>query len=137
MDSTSSWYIAVWPAVTIADVAPTLGGSMAKSVATPMTETDCGVSCPLSPSITVALRVPTKLGLNVRLTTQFAVGAMVPLQVSLSRKSVGFAPENVMELIASAPLPVFVTVTASGWLAVPTSWLVKFTIEGKMETTAW
>ena len=87
---------------------------MAKSVATPVRGIDCGVFSPLSANITVALRVPIRLGLNVRLTTQFAAGAIVPLQVSFSRKSVGFAPENMMELIASAPLPVFVTVTARG-----------------------
>src|ERR1700740_3232810 len=95
-------------------VAPALGGSMARSVPTPLRGTDCGVSWPLSASITTALRVPIRLGLKVRLIPQFSAGGIAPLQVSLSRKSVGFAPENVMELIASAPLPVFVTVTARG-----------------------
>ncbi len=87
---------------------------MAKSVVTPVRGTDCGVSRYCPQAYDWYLRVPIRLGLNVRVITQFDAGAMVPLQVSLSRKSLGFAPENVMELIASAPLPVFVTVTASG-----------------------
>jgi hypothetical protein len=51
-------------------------------------------------------------------------------------KSVGFVPENEIELMTSAPVPVFVIVRATGALAVPTNWFAKFTVEGERETAA-
>ena len=129
--------MAVWPAVTVAEVAPTLGGSMAKFVAAPTRGTDCGVFAVLSASVKVALRVPTAVGMNVTLTVQVAAGAIGLLHVSCSRKSVGFAPENDKDAITSAPVPEFVMVSATGGLGVPTSWFVKFKLEDDMETMAW
>lgn len=41
-----------------------------------------------------------------------------------------------MELMTSAPVPVFVIVRATGALAVPTNWFAKFTVEGEREIAA-
>jgi hypothetical protein len=109
---------------------------MAKFVAAPTRGTNCGVFAALSASIKVALRLPTAVGMNVTLTVQVAAGAIGLLHVSCSRKSVGFSPENDKDVITSAPVPEFVTVSAAGCPAVATSWFVKFKLEGDMETIA-
>lgn len=81
-------------------------------------------------------RAPTAVGLKVTFIMHVAAGAIGAWHVSFSRKSVGFAPENEMELVTRAPVPVFVTVIATGGLGAPTNWLAKFTVDGERETAA-
>jgi hypothetical protein len=85
----------------------------------------------------VAVREPTALGMNVTLIKQVAAGATGVVQVFFWVKSAAFAPGNAMEPMTSAPEPVFVTVRATGALAVPTNWFAKFRVEGERETAAW
>ena len=51
-------------------------------------------------------------------------------------KSAAFVPENEMEPMTSAPVPVFVMVRATGALAVATNWFAKFRVDGERETAA-
>lgn len=128
--------MAVCPAVTVADVEPRFDGSMAKFIAVPVRGIDWGVSGALSARTTEAARAPTEAGMNVTLITHAAAGAIGGLQVSFSRKSAAFAPENEMAPMTRAPVPVLVTVIAAGELAAPTNWLAKFMVEGERETAA-
>lgn len=95
----ASWYVAVCPAVIVAEVAPTDVGSIAKSIAAAVSGMDCGDPGALSVRTSDELLAPTAVGVNVTLTAQFAPGATVPLQVSFSEKSAGFVPENEMDAI--------------------------------------
>ena len=90
----------------------------------------------LSARTMAAVREPTALGMNVTLIKQVAEGATGAVQVFFWVKSVAFVPENAMEPMTSAPVPEFVTVRATGVLAVPTNWFAKFTGEGERETAA-
>jgi hypothetical protein len=83
-------------------------------------------------------RVPTAVGVNVTLITQFAPAAKVagPIghavaPVLVSAKS----PEAAMELIVKGPLPVFVSVTVFAALVVFTNWLPKGRGVGASPTT--
>jgi hypothetical protein len=77
----------------------------------------------LSVIATLADREPFAVGLNVTLIVQLAVGASEAGesgQLFTSAKSPGFVPAIAILVIASAVVPVFLTVTALAALLVPT-----------------
>jgi hypothetical protein len=123
----------VAPALTAWVVGPVL--TMAKSVAIPLSGIVCGVFGSLSGRISDAPREPMAVGANVMLSTHVALGATVPLQVSVSRKSPGFVPTNEIAPTSSAPDPELVIVTGSAALVLPTIWFGKLRLEGERETT--
>lgn len=108
--------------------------AIAKSIPAPVSGMICGVFGELSASVIMALRAPIAAGANVTVRTQVALGATVPLQLSVSRKSPGFVPASEMAPISSTPDPEFETVTATGALMLPMSWLGKFRLVGERET---
>lgn len=75
--------------------------------------------------------VPAVEGVYVTLITQFVVGCSGALvQLSVSEKS----PLAVMLENATAVVPLFVAVTASGLLATPTCWFAKARLEADSDS---
>src|SRR2546421_9536398 len=75
--------------------------------------------------VTLALRVPLAVGVNVTLMVQLALIASELEQLSVSLKSLVLAPVTAILLILSASVPLFVSVTVCAGLVVPTFWLLK------------
>jgi hypothetical protein len=90
-----------------------LAAASEKSVPVPVSPTDCGLSTALSVNINDAVSAPVVLGVNVTLTEQVALTAMVaPLQLLvLIAKSPALAPLIATPLIVRPALPLFVTIT--------------------------
>jgi hypothetical protein len=74
----------------------------------------------LSVTTKLAVRDPCAVGLNVTVTAQLPPAATLPPQLFVALKSPAFAPPVPIELIVSAALPPFVTVTPWPPLADPT-----------------
>ena len=80
----------------------------------PLSATVCGLLLALSARFSVAVRLPVAEGVNVTETVQLAPTARVEGlsgQVLVRAKSPAFAPVTPTLLIASAAVPVLVTVT--------------------------
>jgi hypothetical protein len=95
-------------------------------VPVPEMASDCGVPLALSETLTLALRVPVAVGLNVTLIVQLPFADSEELVVQVPplaiAKSEAFVPVMENPLSVSVPPPLFVTVTAWAALVVPTSW---------------
>jgi hypothetical protein len=88
----------------------------------PVRETLCGLPAALSVTVTLAVRVPIAVGLNVTLIVQLAPAARVlglMGQVVLCAKSPALVPVIPILLMVSAAVPLFVSVTVFGALVVP------------------
>jgi len=90
------------------------------AVPVPESATACGLPVALSAMLTLAVRAPPAVGLNVTLMMQFASTARLAGQVFVWEKSPAFAPVKLTPVIVSAALPLFVSVTDCGALDVPT-----------------
>ena len=77
-----------------------------------------------------AVRVPVAVGLKVTLMVQFAPAARPVPQVLVCAKSPLFVPLSAIELMESAKLPLFVSVTVCAALTVPMAGLVKVRLAG-------
>src|ERR1035437_5593495 len=87
----------------------------------PVSETVWGLSVALSVIVIDPCVAPVAPGLNVTLTVQVLLGVIVaPVQVSVSRKSLGFVPPIVTVEMVRLAVPVLVTITVWGTLVVPT-----------------
>ena len=74
---------------------------------------DCGLPVPLLVTVRLALRAPAAVGANAIWTVQPLLGFSVAGQLLLVMlKSPGFVPVSAIALIATALLPVLVTVIA-------------------------
>jgi hypothetical protein len=83
--------------------------------------------------LTVAVRAPLAAGVKVTLIVQVALAASVlglMGQVSVSPKSLAFAPLTAMLLNMSAAVPLLVSMIARVALVVPTFWFPKLTLVG-------
>jgi len=92
----------------------------------PESATVGAVPCALVLTVTVAVRVPRAVGVNVTPTVQVAPAAsvLVPLGQLLARaKSPAAVPLNVILLKLSAAVPLLLTVMICAALVVPTTWL--------------
>ena len=88
----------------------------------PVRLTDSGLLSPLSVICTAALLVPAAEGVNVTLMVQLApIASVLGLrgQVLPWAKSDAFAPCSVISVIASAAVPILLTVTVFDALVVP------------------
>src|SRR5579864_5771192 len=86
-------------------------------VAVPLRETVCGLPGALSVTESVPLKLPETPGVKVTLIVQLAPGGRLEPQVLVSAKLV----VAVMLVMLSAVLPLLVSVTDCGGLAVPTN----------------
>ncbi len=90
-------------------------------VPVPVSATVVGLFEALLAMVSVPVRVPATVGVNVTLTVQEALAAMDDPQVLVCEKSpVAVTPET-----DAAALPVLVTVTVCALLVVPGAWLAK------------
>jgi hypothetical protein len=107
----------------------------------PERTTVCGPFGALSVMVSVAVRTPFAVGLNVTLTVQLNEGTTPRPQLLTSAKSTAFVPVIRMLLILSDELPVLVSVTACGALLVPTIWAGKVRLSTESRTvgtgSAW
>src|SRR5579862_3303457 len=85
----------------------------------PLTPTCCGLPAALSVTLTVALRAPVVVGLNVTLMVQLAPAASELAQVLACAKSPGSVPAIVMLMPVIAIVPTFLNVTVLAALVVP------------------
>src|SRR5205823_1091657 len=67
--------LAVWPAITVAVVEDPVAGATVKSVPVPESATVCGLPGALSVIVSVPMREPSAVGVNVTLTAQLAPAA--------------------------------------------------------------
>jgi hypothetical protein len=95
---------------------------------------DWGDPAALSPMVTVALRLPVAVGLNVTEILQCAPAATDVPQVFVWAKSRGSAPPMAMLVIVSGAVPVLVRVTDWDELLTPMFWRAKLTVEGLSDT---
>jgi hypothetical protein len=75
----------------------------------------CGLPVALSPTVRLALRLPTAVGVNVTLIVQLVLAASVDGlmgQLFVWPKSPGFVPPMAMLVMVNGALPVFENVTA-------------------------
>ena len=96
----------------------------------PLRATFCGLFAALSVIATLALRVPTAVGVKVTLMVQEAFRPKVTGQLFVSEKSPAFAPLRAMLLMFSVALPAFVRITLCAALVVPTTAALKFRLFG-------
>ena len=133
--------MSVWPSVTfctaVGPVSPKSGGAL---VPVPVNGTVCGLPLALSVMVSVPMRAPVAVGVNVTLIVQVfdpAVAGNVAgligqadAPVLVSAKS----PDAAMEMIVRGPVPVFVSVTVCGALGVFSNWLPKVRVVGASPT---
>jgi hypothetical protein len=86
----------------------------------PVSATVCGEPVALSATEIVADRAPAANASKVTLMVQVALIAMLPVHVVVSVKSPELVPVMLTEVIVSAAVPVFFTVTTCAVLATPT-----------------
>src|SRR5262245_21022195 len=94
----------------------------------PLSPTVCGLPAALDEMLTVAVRAPAAVGVNVTEIVQLAPAASVAGlsgQLLSWAKSPALAPASPMLEITSGARPEFVNVTLCAALVVPTSWLPK------------
>jgi hypothetical protein len=109
--------VAVWDAlvvpvcavkVSVAGVSEATGAGGAVPV--PLRATVCGEPDALSVTVNVAAKLATEAGVKMTEMEQLAPAASELPQVLVWLKSAGFAPPMVMLVMASAALPVFLSV---------------------------
>jgi hypothetical protein len=100
----------------------------------PLRATLCGLSPALSVTVRLADRAPEFAGAKETLTVQELPAPSEVGQAFVWEKSPGLVPVNPMVLIASAPVPLFVSVTDCAALVVPVVWLPKVRLDGLSET---
>jgi len=110
-----AWEVLVVPVLTVPKVSD-VGERVSVLVGTwpvPDKPADCGLPAPLLVTVRLALRAPAAVGAKAICTAQLApafkvAGQLLPVMV----KSPGLVPVNAIELMATAVLPVLVTVIA-------------------------
>jgi hypothetical protein len=80
----------------------------------PVRLTVCGLPAALSEILTVAVRVPAAVGVNVTLIVQLLLAATELPQVVVSGKSLGLAPVTTKLVMPKSVLPLFVKATVCG-----------------------
>ena len=110
-------------------------------VPVPVKLTAWGLSGALSEKLSVAVRLPMPVGVNVTLTVHEELGRIAAeLQVSADlAKSPAFAPAMVTVVKLRSRIPVLVTVIVWEALAVPAAWCAKVRLleESRAPTCAW
>jgi hypothetical protein len=122
LTATCKVYVAVCPAVIVADGEPVTVSEKSMLLPAPVRLTDCWLLATfpaLSVIVTEALRAPEAVGVNVTLIAQFDPAARLVPQVFVCEKSPALAPVIPMELMERAAPPSFVSVNICGLLAVP------------------
>ena len=102
------------------------------TVAVPVSETACGLPVALSVRVSTPVRVPETVGVKVTEMVQVAFAAMLAVQPEFVCPK---SPVIAMFEIASAAVPVFVTVTVCAALDAPTITLPKLSVVGERERT--
>src|ERR1035438_8076392 len=112
-----------------------------EAVDVPLRVTVCvwpGTAKLLSVKVSVAVRLPTAVGVKVIVAEQLPnIGSCVGLngQLLVRWKSPGFAPPRATLLMVSGPFPRFERDTVAGPLVVPNGWLPKITGAPEMLTS--
>jgi len=109
-------YVAVLPAVTVAEVEPLVAAAREKSVAFPARATARGLPEALSVIVSEPVRFPLTVGAKVTLKVQLMPGATLFPQVSDREKS----PVSATFVMMSVPSPVLFNVKLCEGLVVPT-----------------
>ena len=104
-------------------------GAGAKPV--PLSETICGLPAASSATLSVPVRVPPAVGVNVTLIVQFAPAARLVPQLLVSAKS----PLAVMLEMFRPAFPEFVSVTCCAALVVPGGKLPNVRLDGERAAT--
>ena len=102
----------------------------AAAVPVPVRFTVCGLPAALSEILTVAVRAPAAVGVNVTLIVQLPLTATELPQVFVSAKSVVLVPAMLMLVMLKLTLPVLLRVTLCAELVTPTFSLAKVRPEG-------
>jgi hypothetical protein len=103
------------------------------AVPVPLTVTICGLLTALSVIVTVPLKVPATVGLNVTLIVHVPAGAIgFAVQVFVSANGALTTTLGTVRF----PLPVFVTVIVCAALVVFTAWFPNGSVEGATITVA-
>src|SRR5208282_5583961 len=110
-------YVTVCPTLAVCEVVPDCTGASENSMPVPLKAMICGLVGALSVSVSVPLMAPAVAGLKVTVTVQVAAGATLVAQLLVTVKSA--VTESVADVTVSAPLLVFVNVTACAALGVP------------------
>ena len=113
-------YVAVPPALTVAEVEDPAAAATEKSSPVPDSATLCGLPAALSVMLKAADRAPPAVGLNVTLIVQLAPALRELPQLSVCAKSFVSLPVIAMPLMVSAALPVFFKLTVCTLLDVAT-----------------
>jgi len=104
--------LALLVAPTVSAAKVTLAGLTLTMVPVPLRETLCGLSAAVSAKLNAAVRTPSAWGVNSTFTVQVAAAASVAPQLfDEITKSAAFVPTMAIELICSAVVPGFFTVT--------------------------
>jgi hypothetical protein len=109
-------YVAVLPAVTVAEVEPLVAAAIEKSVAVPTRATARGLPGALSVIVREPVRFPLTVGAKVTLKVQLVPGATLLPQLSDREKS----PLSTTFVMMSVPSPVLFRVIPCEELVVPT-----------------
>jgi len=109
---TESLYVALWPAVTVAELDDPEAVVKVKSLPVPVRLTLCGLPAALSATFSEAVRVPPVVGLKVTLMEQVAPAVTVDPQLFCWLKSPALAPPILMLETESVAAPVLVSNTA-------------------------
>jgi hypothetical protein len=132
---TCKLYVALCPAVTaVVRLAEDREKSGVEVLTFPLKASVCGLLVALSATRTEAFSELVTDGVNVTLIKQFEPAASDAGQLFVSAKSDAFVPMTEIVVILNVALPVFVSVTDCGELAVPTARVEKFTEEGEKPT---
>ena len=123
--------VAGWPAATVAELEELAEGEMEKSVPVPDNETICGLSVALSTMTSVAVLLPTAVGVNVTVIVQLPPPATPPPHVLLVRKSLVLA---LIEVMPSDPTPLVVSVMDCPELTPPTGCAMKLRLVAESVT---
>lgn len=123
-------YVAVPPAVTVAEVENPSHAATEKSSPLPESATVCGLFWALSVMVSVPVRPPAAVGVKVTLIVQLALAATLEPHVFVSAKS----PLAAMPLIVNAALPVFVRVMLCAELVVACTWPANISLVAETPT---
>jgi hypothetical protein len=105
-------------------------------VPVPVRLTVCGLPAALSETVSVAVRLPGAVGVNVTLMVQLPPAASELPQVVVSGKSPGLGPVTARLAMLKARLPLFVRVTDCAGVEVPSNWLPKVRVVAERPTSA-
>jgi hypothetical protein len=91
----------------------------------PLRETICGLSAALSVTLSVVVRVPDAVGLNVTLMLQLAPSESMVPQVWVCAKSPAFFPPMLILVMFNVAVPLFFSVKVWALLRMPIGWVEK------------